>query len=517
MSSLRRLACVACALTASALVQTSWAAPVISEVFYNPPSSSEAAFEWFEVHNPGPGELDLSDMVVISGSISTPKQGAVPANTAAIPVGGYAVLAKVADLSVGCRVDGIQVAVGGDFGLNNSTARVALFASGSSDFSDGNALDVVLYRAAGFPASTDGVSARLDNLGADNYIGSNWSHSPASGSGCAPYKVGTTGAMYGTPGRRNDWCDGAPSSEDGGAAEDGGMAEDGGSASDGPVCLPGLPDAGVLDSGSDAAVTTDGATGTDAGPGIDVAPRDAGPQNPPTISISEPSAAVTVNGSIDIVYSASDPDGDALSVTLFYDTDAQGNEGVVIADGLEPSATHVWQPNAVPAGTYHVFGRALDARGGVAYAYATGTVTVPNSQVQGPTLSILTPTGSEGETTGSFTIEYSSNGVPGSISLYHDVDQTEGNAVPIIGGLAVPGGPTRVEWETTEVESGSYFIYGRYETDLGEATAFSPGALTVQHETGGCGCGQSARSSSWTALALLLAALGWRRRLSPRR
>ncbi|MBN2358800.1 MAG: lamin tail domain-containing protein [Deltaproteobacteria bacterium] len=491
----QRLASMA-AVVLFALGASAQAQPIITEIFYNPPGT-EGSFEWFEIYNPGPGELALAGMVVESRVATNPRLGNVPAGASALAAGSYAVLAKSALLGTNCRTAGVTIVLEGDFGLNNSNdtgvdnPRIALFPPGTTDVVNTTPWDIVGYRESGFSAAADAQTLQLVDTGADNYIGSNWSLSPLTG--CQPWAISPAGPLYGNPGRENTWCY---------RGLDAGLVEDGGTSSGSPVCLP-PPDGGYPDTSM-----PDRSGGIDAGPGVDVpgydlVPIDAGPQNPPSIAVSQPAGAVVARPSVEIVYSASDPDNDPLTVALLYDTDASGNDGVLIADGLDPVGSHTWTPAGVPAGSYRILGRALDARGGIAYAYAAGSVTVEAQAVTAPLLTIVKPDGNEGEIDAQCEIVFTHNNVAGTVSLYYDTDSSGENGQPIVGGLAVPGGPTRVSWDTRAVASGSYYVYGRYQTSSGAAVSYSAAAVTIRHANEGCGCEQR-RPPAGTWIGLLL-------------
>lgn len=186
--------------------------PIISEIFYNAPETSENNFEWFEIYNPGSTALNISGYVVQSGTQTKPRQSSVPVVAPHVPAGGYAVLAKTADLGVGCQLTSVVLALEGDFLLSNSSggARLAIYPPDTVDFDDLHALDLVSYRSDGFPPSTSGVAIRLHDMTGDNGVAANWSLAQASGSGCSPYWTDASGDHFGTPGHRNSWCDVAP-------------------------------------------------------------------------------------------------------------------------------------------------------------------------------------------------------------------------------------------------------------------------------------------------------------------
>ena len=90
------------------------------------------------------------------------------------------------------------------------------------------------------------------------------------------------------------------------------------------------------------------------------------------------SAAATADGVV-VNYSAADPD-DAATVSLFYDTDNDGFNGLLIAEGLSESASgsYAWNPalDRVPSGDYYVYALVDDGANAPARRYSAGRVTI---------------------------------------------------------------------------------------------------------------------------------------------
>ena len=101
---------------------------------------------------------------------------------------------------------------------------------------------------------------------------------------------------------------------------------------------------------------------------------------PPTITITSPSAAEEPGSeSYTIRWTASDPDDEAV-VSLYYDRDGTGRDGRLIAHCLsEGDGSYVWDTSEVGSGTYYVYGRIDDGRNLAVVSYSAGTVKVVDS------------------------------------------------------------------------------------------------------------------------------------------
>lgn len=101
---------------------------------------------------------------------------------------------------------------------------------------------------------------------------------------------------------------------------------------------------------------------------------------PPSIRVTQPDTPdETAGGSYTIRWQAEDPDGDA-AVSLYYDRDAQGRDGRLIARCLDPqTGQYVWDTSGVPAGAYYVYARIDDGVNCPVVSYSAGTVEVSDT------------------------------------------------------------------------------------------------------------------------------------------
>jgi len=97
----------------------------------------------------------------------------------------------------------------------------------------------------------------------------------------------------------------------------------------------------------------------------------------PTIELTDPSKE-TNKSSVLIKWEAADPDDNA-SISLFYDTDTEGANGILIKSGLSEgsgSGQFVWETTGIPEGRYYVYAVIDDDHGVPGVAYAPGPVVV---------------------------------------------------------------------------------------------------------------------------------------------
>ncbi len=108
----------------------------------------------------------------------------------------------------------------------------------------------------------------------------------------------------------------------------------------------------------------------------------------PTASVTRPSTAEeSGNGSYTVRWTADDADDDAL-ISLYYDRDAEGRDGKLVACCFgEGDDSTVWDTSEVPSGSYYVYARIDDGKNLAQVSYSAGTVKVENSEAP------ATPTG----------------------------------------------------------------------------------------------------------------------------
>jgi len=97
----------------------------------------------------------------------------------------------------------------------------------------------------------------------------------------------------------------------------------------------------------------------------------------PTVAIIEP-ALDSENTTINITWTDDDSDSDA-TISLFYDTDREGVNGVLIASGIsedDPLDAFTWDTTGVPTGDYYVYAMIDDGVNMPDISYSTGRVSV---------------------------------------------------------------------------------------------------------------------------------------------
>ncbi len=97
----------------------------------------------------------------------------------------------------------------------------------------------------------------------------------------------------------------------------------------------------------------------------------------PTIQITDPATDVS-GGNVAINYKAFDADSNA-KISLFYDTDNQGFDGIKIANNLDEkdgAGNFVWNTEGVPTGDYYIYAMVMDENNAPVFTYSPGRVRV---------------------------------------------------------------------------------------------------------------------------------------------
>ena len=145
-----------------------------------------------------------------------------------------------------------------------------------------------------------------------------------------------------------------------------------------------------------------------------------GVNDPPEITILEPSSNMITNGSdVTISWEDSDPDSNA-DIALYYDTDATGDDGIPIVDGLKEdpdggSDAYIWNITEMADGTYYVYAIITD---GTAFetSYGLGTITIDTT----PPMVSATPAGGSYDIPQNVTLSVDEAAV-----IYYTMDGTE--------------------------------------------------------------------------------------------
>jgi hypothetical protein len=160
---------------------------------------------------------------------------------------------------------------------------------------------------------------------------------------------------------------------------------------------------------------------------------------PPEITLLEPGAPVLTNGDTVLIrWDDSDPDSNA-DVSLFYDTNASGEDGTLIVSGLKEdpdgaSDTYLWDISGIPDGTYYVYGT-IDDGTSQAASYSPFPVVIDRTP---PALSAEPPAGTYSSAR---TVTLSASE---PAEIYYTIDGSE----PTTASLHY-GGPIEVTASTT--------------------------------------------------------------------
>ena len=157
---------------------------------------------------------------------------------------------------------------------------------------------------------------------------------------------------------------------------------------------------------------------------------------PPSIRIISPSQLIVTSSEVHISWEASDPDGDPVTVDLYYDTD-QTPPGTLIASGLN-GKSYDWNPVdlGLPDGRYYIYAVACDPKGAKAQSYGPTPIIVDRSPLPPPLITSPThPDQSRWYPTGNVTLKLESRSQTFSIVLDRSPDTTPDEKADLFKGM----------------------------------------------------------------------------------
>lgn len=205
-----------------------------------------------------------------------------------------------------------------------------------------------------------------------------------------------------------------------------------------------------------------------------------------TISItapSNPSEPADTSFQIEWVASA----GAGCVVDLYYDTDTNPTEMILIEEGLTDTGSYDWDCYAVVAGDYYIYGiihdpedaRPLPGTDGYAQDYSEGTVLVSHEY---NFITVTAPPAAGAYAIEDYTIYWaaSSQAGAGTVDLYYDTDTDPSSGlVPITTNLSWD--LFNYLWDCSAIPVGSYYIYAEMENPSGTYSDYSDGTLTISN------------------------------------
>jgi predicted secreted protein len=212
--------------------------------------------------------------------------------------------------------------------------------------------------------------------------------------------------------------------------------------------------------------------------------------DPPTIVIVEPDGVDdSARFEFLLTWIDADSDNDA-SISLFYDSDSQGYDGILIEDGISEdehgnSGLHIWNISMVPEGDYFIYG-IIDDGISTSRDYSQGKITINRNGTKNtaPKILVFTPEMGIQQVDFNFTIKWvdSDSDDDASISLYYDTDQNGYDGTLIASDISEDDIVDSFLWNTKGIPMGEYYIYAMIDDTVNSVVYdYSDGKLAVNH------------------------------------
>lgn len=211
---------------------------------------------------------------------------------------------------------------------------------------------------------------------------------------------------------------------------------------------------------------------------------------PPTIELTAPlGTEASAEASFTITWIDAD-DGDNAWISLYYDTDNTGADGVLIVSDLreDPDGSgdrYVWDLTRVPAGKYYVYAVIDDRVNDPVIAYSPGQVEVTPHI---PRATVLTPNNTYGDVVvdHTYTVVYTAYDIDSdaSIDFYLDTNTNLGGEIPLATGEVYLSNSTGYQTlDLSKIPEGEYFIQIRMSDDdrATEYAYYSQRRIFVRH------------------------------------
>jgi hypothetical protein len=216
--------------------------------------------------------------------------------------------------------------------------------------------------------------------------------------------------------------------------------------------------------------------------------------NPPLIQIVEPDGeSDSADSQYMITWIDSDSDDNA-AISLYYDTDASGLDGTLIAIGIfenshDNSGMYIWDTQAVPERDYYVYGVIQDGYE-TSSDYSQGMVTITHSTAinTAPNILILNPSSGIEAVDKNFSIQWVDSDPDDNavISLYYDSDQNGHDGTLIVADLNEDDATDSFFWITENLTDGEYYIYAIIDDGTNNAVYdYSDGKISINRTQDG--------------------------------
>ena len=198
---------------------------------------------------------------------------------------------------------------------------------------------------------------------------------------------------------------------------------------------------------------------------------------PPDIELDEPDGVF--DGNYTISWLASDPNGDQVTIDLYYDTDTQPDEKQLIVSGLSNSGEYEWDTSEIEEGDYYLAGVATDSNSQDDTDYTSGTLRIEHNDP--PVIYIETPDSQNKVADENYVIQWQSSDPENdalAIGLFYSDTENPNNSITIETGLSNSG---EYEWDTSQIEEGAWFVCGTANDGELESYDCSDYTLEINH------------------------------------
>lgn len=192
---------------------------------------------------------------------------------------------------------------------------------------------------------------------------------------------------------------------------------------------------------------------------------DNGYNDAPTVTFSEPSTSIDItSGVVDIRWDDQDPDSNAL-ISLYYDTDSSGEDGILIVAGLEEDSeedgdAYRWNVTQIHPGQYWVYAVIDDG-------FNTETVYLAHPMTVQATEIVLDNTDLSAQVIGGWVASTGVSGFVGDNYFYHMVNGPSPDSI-LVDNQSVDY-DTLGQWTDSTAISGFYGANYQYHAPNGAA------------------------------------------------
>ena len=162
-----------------------------------------------------------------------------------------------------------------------------------------------------------------------------------------------------------------------------------------------------------------------------------------------------------ITWSASDEDGDTVTIDLYHDTDTNPDNGkTLIESGLSNSGSYDWDTSGMDEDDYFIYAVADDGEGGSGDDHSSGALRIRHEIIPGnhaPAVAISSVDVVDEETLRIWWNASDEDGDTLEIALYYDTDTNPNNGKTLIEDRLDASGS--YDWDISGMDEDDYYIY----------------------------------------------------------